>query len=109
MPDRGRYLFTMPDATSSPKPKRFRTPSFDKFEKDFEPIEHAVTETGNPILLETCGSEHGQVLAADPKTVWTVLDCDGKLRVCAGYHHVDRLNYILTRKPWITEQEVFCY
>lgn len=33
-----------------------------------------------------------------PNHVWTVLDCDGKLIIQSGYHHVNRVNYILTNK-----------
>lgn len=31
---------------------------------------------------------------------WTVLDCDGKLYVSAGFHFVNRIGYIKTEIPW---------
>ena len=31
---------------------------------------------------------------------WTVLDCDGKLYVSAGFHFVNRIGYIRTELPW---------
>ena len=37
---------------------------------------------------------------ANPRHVWTVLDCDGKLYVNPGYHCVNRLGYVLTAQPW---------
>lgn len=100
-------------STTTSKPKRFRTPSYNKFEKDFEPVEHETTATGNPLLLETYGEELEKVRAqveANPNLVLTVVEDDnGKLRIVAGFHYVNRMNYIFTKKPWLTGEEVFCY
>lgn len=53
-------------------------------------------------MLETYGEELEHVLDAyrtAPGTVWTVLDCDGAMIVGNGYHHVNRLGYIITEVP----------
>lgn len=39
--------------------------------------------------------------------VWSVVDCDGKLYVVAGYHVVNWLYYVVTMKPWRKGDE--CY
>lgn len=32
--------------------------------------------------------------------LWTVLDCDGKLYIKAGWHFVNRLHYVITNEPY---------
>lgn len=83
---------------------------FEALEEKYEPTEFPDTETGNPCLLETYGPELELVKQTDPRHVWTVLDDDnGDLVVCAGFHFVNRVNYIITKKPWETGDEVFAY
>lgn len=80
--------------------------AYKTFEKKFIPIEHENTATGNPILLETYGEELSTVQNTDYKHVWTVVEGDtGDLYIIAGYHLVNRLNYIVTTNPWITGEE----
>lgn len=38
--------------------------------------------------------------SAAANRIWTLLDCDGKLYVCAGWHYVNRLGYFITDIPW---------
>ncbi len=58
-------------------------------------------------LLETYGQELDVVRRADPNRVWTVIDCDGTLYVTAGFHFVNRLNYIITEHPWESDSITF--
>ena len=56
----------------------------------------------NGSMLEPYGNELAHVqemLKAEPNKVWTVLDCDGALIVSSGYHHVNRMGYIITEVP----------
>ncbi len=56
----------------------------------------------NGSMLETYGPELErvkEVLALEPNKVWTVLDVDGALIVSSGFHHVNRMGYIITEVP----------
>lgn len=76
----------------------------------FELIEHHDTIAGSPWLLETYGEEFARVQAADPRHVWTVVDGDnGLLYLVAGLHYVNRVNYVLSRRPWVTGNETFLW
>ena len=46
------------------------------------------------------------VLEKTPKRVWTILDCDGKTYYASGYHHVNRLGYIITEEEFDDDIEV---
>ena len=39
--------------------------------------------------------------------VWTTIDCDGQMRVQAGYHWVNRTGYFLSQESWTDPGE--CY
>jgi len=78
---------------------------FEAFEKKYLPISNGE----GSILLETYGEDLEKVRKADSGKVWTLLDCDGVLFVASGFHFVNRLNYILTAKPWRKRGEVFYY
>jgi hypothetical protein len=75
-----------------------------EFFDTYKPVTNPFVRTGawNGCMLETYGLElaHVQeVLAATPNKVWTVLDCDGALIASSGYHHVNRMGYIITEVP----------
>ncbi len=38
--------------------------------------------------------------AAAPRTIWTVLDCDGVLYVSPGAHAVNRIGFVITEREW---------
>lgn len=79
--------------------------SFDAFERKYSPLGNGE----GSILLETYGADFDKVRDADESKVWTLLDCDGSLFVASGLHFVNRLNYILTAKPWGKRGEVYRY
>ena len=80
--------------------KRYST-----FEKTYKPIEK---ESGS-IMFETYGADLEKILKTDNHLVWTIVDCDGKLVICAGYHLVNRMNYVITEKPWFNIEEHYSY
>jgi hypothetical protein len=49
-------------------------------------------------MFETYGKELEFVRAQDPRTVWTLLDCDGTKIVMSGYYHTNRMGYFITKK-----------
>lgn len=85
-------------------------PGFEEFEAKYVPVEWGRTECGNPALLETYGDELDRVKKTPVKHIWTVVDGDGgSMVVCAGFHVVNRVNYIITEQPWETGAEAFNY
>lgn len=57
-------------------------------------------------LFETYGDDLATVEAADPLTVWTILEGeDDNQYLAPGFHTVNRLGYVLAEKP-ITQAEL---
>lgn len=79
----------------------------EEFEQRYKPRDNHLLEDApfNGWMYETFGEEMEAVDAADPKHVWTYMDCDGILILAAGKRLSDRLGYILTEVPWETGQE----
>lgn len=65
--------------------------------------------------FETFGEEvaHVHTLVAgtdeEQRRIWTILDCDGKLIVSAGYQHINRMGYLITEVPAVDGQEYEIY
>lgn len=61
--------------------------------------------------LETYGEDIKRVLRINkknPKRVWTVVEGDsGALYICAGYHLVNRLYYIITKQEYKNSKEEY--
>jgi hypothetical protein len=86
-------------------PARKRRRSF----QDYRPIRN---QNGDTRWFETYGEELEEVKAQvtkDPRKVWTIVDCEGKLYVVAGCHFVNRLNYIITELPWESDDIQYRY
>ena len=71
---------------------RARAGSWSQFERRFRPI---IRDDGS---LLWHNDEIPRPLVG--RHWWTVLDCDGKLYVAAGFHWVNRLGYLRTEIPW---------
>lgn len=60
-------------------------------------------------MYETYGEEYQRVLdmvKENPKRVWTVMDGEkSSLVVCAGWHYVNRLGYLITEEEWQDAEE----
>ena len=50
-----------------------------------------------------------ELRSIDPRCIWTVLDCDGKLYVSNGMHYVNRLYYLVTNKSLEGELKDFIF
>lgn len=79
----------------------------DTFYEYFEPYRHpeASFNVWGGIGLETFGKDLEIVRSIEPEYLWTVVD-DGDGRdqwISTGFHHVNRICYLVTRKPhnWI--------
>ena len=81
------------DNTVAPPKRRYRRPRrWETFENLFEPTvrdDHTVLWYPDEIGRD-----------ADARYWWTVLDCDGRLLLCAGFHFIDRFGYIQCANPW---------
>jgi hypothetical protein len=67
---------------------------------DYKPILR--DEVG--IAFDTYGDDLDFVRSQIGKHIWTVVDGDGENPVItAGFHHVNRIHYIITIKPWEDE------
>lgn len=80
--------------------KRFST-----FEKTYSP---EIRKDGS-ILFETYGKDLERIAGTHSQHVWTLLDCGGKLVIVAGYHLVNRMNYLVTKNQWRDGTECFSY
>jgi len=72
--------------------KRTRAGSWKVFERRFRPV---TREDGSLIFA------HDEI----PRPIagrhwWTVLDCDGRLYLSAGFHVVNRIGYVRCEAPW---------
>ena len=51
-------------------------------------------------LFETHGEEHAFVRQQDPRTIWTLVDCEDNVEcVISGYHLVNRIGYLISTVP----------
>jgi hypothetical protein len=81
-----------------------KTISEAEFFETYKPVKNPFVRNAswNGSMLETYGLELAhvrEVLAATPNKVWTVLACDGALIASSGFHHVNRMGYIITEVP----------
>ena len=83
--------------------RRTRAGSWSVFERRFRPV---IREDGSLIW-------HSEEI---PRPItgrhwWTVLDCDGRLYVSAGFRFVNRIGYIRTELEWVEVDQFldWCY
>lgn len=82
-----------------PPPKRsfIRPRTWETFEALFQPI---ISDDGT--VLRERWEIPGE---ADPRYWWTVLDCDGRLLLAAGFRFVNRFAFVACRKAWGGERD----
>ena len=87
---------------------------WEEFVENFDPKFNHIAAEHNPSrdpescapvngrMFETYGDELSFVANQDHRNVWTVVHTDESdmWYICKGYHHVNRLGYIVTAKPW---------
>lgn len=73
----------------------------DAFEAYFEPYRHPASETDiwNNLGLTVYGKELATLKTVSSDYVWTVVDCDGDQWITPGIHVVNRVCYLVTKKP----------
>jgi hypothetical protein len=72
----------------------------DAFEAYFEPYRHpdATSSIWNDIGLTAYGKDWATLKTVSSDYVWTVVDCDGDQWITPGFHVVNRVCYLVTRK-----------
>lgn len=79
--------------------------SFDDFLAYFSPVANTSETATSPLIndqlygFETFGSDlvHIQTIYKEkPECIWTVLDADGEIVIASGFHHVNRIAFIVT-------------
>lgn len=81
-------MIVMPPARSYRRSRRWET-----FEKLFVPI---ARDADGSLLWEPWEVPSD----ANPRYWWTVLDCDGRLILSAGFRFVNRLNFVVCTNAW---------
>ena len=80
-----------------------KNPTEDEFYKKYELITNHIDDNASwdGCAFETYGEELEYVKSMiDTNRVWTVVETDNNWWIIAGYHHVNRLNYLITTEPW---------
>jgi len=88
---------TNPAQAALPKRKRI---SYEKWLVKYRPIKNTYDSNApyDGYMFETYGAELEFIRNQPAANVWTLVDCDGKLFICDGFHFVNRLGYFAT---WI--------
>ena len=76
------------------RPTTTRARSWNLFERRFRPM----IRTDGTVLWDR--SELPPRERIERRHWWTVLDCDGRLYLSAGFHFVNRLAYVRCEVPW---------
>jgi hypothetical protein len=73
----------------------------DAFYAYFEPYRHpdATCNVWNELGLSAYGKDWATLKTVSSDYVWTVVDCDGDQWITPGFHVVNRVCYLITRKP----------
>jgi len=64
----------------------------------------------NGCMYETYDEEYQRVkemVAQNPKRVWTIINCDGWEGIVAGWHWVNRMGYLITEQEWESDEEEY--
>lgn len=73
-----------------------KTITWDQWYEKYHPI---LNETGERIEIDFNDRETLQA-AQESNTLWTQLDADGVMCFANGYHHVNRMAYVMTEEPY---------
>ncbi len=74
------------------------------FRTTYKPIKNslAIYPAYNGCMFGTYGIEFEyvkEILKELPSCVWTVVEADGVLIICSGFHFINRCGYIITEIP----------
>ena len=57
-------------------------------------------------MFETYGEEVAFVVEQSrvSNKVWTIIESEGKMYICAGFRYVNRIGYLITEKSWSSSE-----
>lgn len=73
----------------------------DKFWEEYQPVPNPFSSEPDNVQWEI-----EDVKLIDLHHMWTVVDAEGDWQALPGWHIVNRLFYLVTKKPWVTGEEV---
>ncbi|MEO6291313.1 MAG: hypothetical protein ABIO88_01680 [Burkholderiaceae bacterium] len=73
----------------------------DAFETYFEPYRHpnTIANVWNDLGLSAHGKDWETLKEVSPDYVWTVIESEGDRWITPGFHVVNRVCYLITKKP----------
>jgi hypothetical protein len=88
----------VPTTNSNGTLKTLTRISYEHWLLKYQPIMNLIDSNApfDGYMFETYGADLQFVCAQHPRKIWTLLDCDGKIRICEGMHYVNRLGYFVT-------------
>jgi hypothetical protein len=90
---------TVPDTNqdNTPPLKRARL-SYERWLEVYRPVKNTFDANApyDGYMFETYGRELDFIRNQPPKNIWTLVECDGKIFICEGFHYVNRLGYFTT-------------
>jgi hypothetical protein len=89
--------------SAMPPIKRTRALTYVLFETRFHPIVRA-----DGSILWSLG-ELNEAMRCPYRHWWTLLDCGGRLYLSAGFHYVNRLNFVCCEVPWTDADQLTDY
>jgi hypothetical protein len=89
--------------TRSTRAKTTRARSWNVFERRFRPIDRS----DHTPLWELSEVQPPDVI--DYRHWWTVIDCDGRLYLSAGFRLVNRIGYVRCEVPWTDADQLIDY
>lgn len=82
--------------------------TWEQFVEEYEPIKNYLDDNASydGFMFETYGEEYEAVRHYEFNHIWTVLDVDGELIIGSGHHWVNRMGYLVTKKPVPTNTDI---
>lgn len=83
----------------------------DNFDEIFKPQKNHLDDNAafNECMYETYGEELEYVRKINdenPKKVWTIIEADGVMFYSTGYHHVNRIGYLICEVEFEEEMDI---
>ena len=85
--------------------------SEDDFYEYFKPIANHIDKNAayDGFMFETFGTEFDFVLSKfDESVIWTIIEGDDGVTICAGLHWVNRIGYIISTLPYSRNDLYLC-